>query len=85
MPNSEHRKKTLRQDQKRNEANRASRAAMRTAIKGARAAIEEDPKTAGPAVSAAFKRLDKAAKGHLIHANKAARAKSQLARAVNGS
>lgn len=83
MPNSAHRKKTLRQDEKRNEANRAVRAAMRTAVKQARLAIEEDPKTAGPAVSAAFKKLDKAADSNLIHANKAARAKSQLARAAN--
>lgn len=85
MPNSEHRKKTLRQSVKRNEANRAQRASMRTAVKNARSGLESDPAASGDAVRAAVQRLDKAAKANLIHKNKAARLKSRLAKAQNAA
>jgi small subunit ribosomal protein S20 len=85
MPNSEHRKKTLRQDAKRNEMNRARRAALRTAVKQARTGLADDPANAENAVRGAYKRLDKAAKSNLIHPNKAARLKSRLAKAQNAA
>ena len=85
MPNTSHRKKTLRQSEQRNEANRAKRSAMRTAMKRADAAIEADPAMADVALQAAFKHVDKAAKDHLIHQNKADRMKSRLAKRRNAA
>ena len=83
MPNTRHRKKTLRKANEANTANRAQRAAMGTAVKRARKAITEGADNVDAAVNQAFKKIDKAAKTRLIHPNKAARAKSKLAQARN--
>lgn len=85
MPNSAHRKKTLRQNKTRNLRNRSARSAMRTAVKNAQDAITEDPQNAEAVLAQAYKKLDKAAKSNLIHPNKAARAKSRLAKAVQAA
>jgi len=85
MPNTPHRKKTLRQAERRNVVNRAKRSAMRSSVKQARAAIEADPATADAALAAACKKLDKAAGQNLIHANKANRMKSRLAKSRNNA
>lgn len=85
MPNSAHRKKTLRQDKVRNLRNRSARASMRTAVKNAQEAISEDPQNADAALAQAYKKLDKAAKTNLIHPNKAARTKSRLAKAAQSA
>ena len=70
----------MRQERKRTAHNRAQRSRMKTAIKkvgsaGSRAEAEEALKE----VSAM---LDRFATRHLIHRNKAARKKSQLAKQV---
>ena len=80
MAHTKHRKKTHRKSEQTRLANRATRSDMRTAIKKVKAA---EPAEVDVALSAAAKRLDKAAKGHLIHPNKAARTKSRLAKAAN--
>ena len=53
---------------------------MKTAVKKVMQA--ETPEAAAAALPEAVKRVDKAAKRNIIHANAAARKKSQLARAA---
>lgn len=64
--------KKLRQDKKSEKENDAFRKALDKAIKTAKK--DNSPKS----ISSAFSLADKAAKKHLIHANKAARIKSSL-------
>ena len=75
MPNIASAKKNMRKSRAAQARNRAQRSALRTALKKARtdAASSDDR---GTAVSM----LDRAARKGLIHKNKAARHKSQLAR-----
>lgn len=73
--------KRLRQSIRRNEANRAAKSTVRSAIKRVDDAVAKGDKAAvASAVSAAFQRIDKAARVHAIHANTAARRKSLVAR-----
>jgi small subunit ribosomal protein S20 len=81
MAHTEHAKKSFRQSEKRRERNRATKSALKTTLKAARASVGKD--TAPKALSAATARLDKAAKHRTIHPNKAARLKSRLAKAMN--
>lgn len=74
MPVLKHAKKKLRQDKKRTLKNRKVRELFRGLVKKA---------TASPTVESialAYKEIDKAAKRHLMHPNKAARLKSSLAK-----
>jgi small subunit ribosomal protein S20 len=80
VANTRSAEKRNRQDLKRNEANRAQRSRMRTAIK--KVSNETDPATAAEAYKETAAILDRMASRRLIHPNKAARKKSQLARAV---
>ncbi len=80
MPNSLHRKRTLKKSQDANARNRATRSAMRTAVKHAQEATVAGADDAAARTSYAIKLVDKAADANLIHANKAARMKSQLDR-----
>ena len=80
MPNSKQAQKRMKQNESRRTANKATRTAMRSAVKKVlRAESAEEAKKALPG---AMKRVDKAAKTNVIHKNAAARKKSQLARAV---
>lgn len=80
MPNTPNAQKALRQSEKRRQANRQQRAALRTVIKKARdAARAGDAEAAESSFRLAVKRLDQAAAKGLIHKNKAARTKSRLA------
>lgn len=83
MPNTAHRKKTLRKAEARNARNRQQRSSMRTAVRKAQTGIAEGADNADELVVTATKRLDKAAKSGLIHKNKAARMKSRMAKAKN--
>lgn len=75
MPNIASAKKNMRKSRAAAVRNRAQRSALRTALKKARA------EGAAPEVAtAAVSLLDRAARKGLIHKNKAARHKSQLAR-----
>ena len=80
MANTRSAKKRNRQDVKRNERNRSQRSKMRTAIK--KVTGESDPTKAGEEFKTTAALLDRLATRRLIHPNKAARKKSQLARAV---
>lgn len=83
MPNSESAKKRLRQNETRRLKNRADRSTLRTAIKNVRKAIDSgEVEQCETTFQAATKKIDKAAAKGLIHANKAARTKSRLSKAI---
>ena len=81
MPNNKSAKKRVRQDAKKRLLNRTKSSAVRTAMRRVReAATEGDEKALEAAVSHAYKRIDKAAKTNVLHANTAARRKALVAR-----
>lgn len=82
MPNNKQAKKRMRQDEDRRQHNKSKRTAMRTAIKKVLQA--QSPEAANAALPTAMKRIDKAAKSNVIHANAAARYKARLAKAAAG-
>ena len=85
MPNSRQAKKRMRQDDKRRLLNRSKASAMKTAIRRVKEAAEAGDKAAlEQAVQTAYKRIDKAAKTNVIHANTASRRKSLVARTAAG-
>ncbi len=81
MPNTKSAEKRVRQERKRAAHNRAQRSRLKTAIKKVTQAESADEAQAALQESAAL--LDRFASRRLIHPNKAARKKSQLARHVN--
>lgn len=74
MPITKQAIKKLNRDNSRKVQNASVRLKLRDAIKSAR------QKPTVKALSLAFQRLDKAAKNHVIHKNKASRLKSRLSR-----
>lgn len=80
MPNIKSAKKRVLISKARNEANKAAKSALRTSIRKARA-----EGASADAIKAASVNVDKAAGKGLIHKNKAARLKSQLAKKANAS
>lgn len=80
MANTRSAEKRNRQDIKRNERNRSQRSRMRTAIK--KVTAETDPAKAGEEFKTTAAMLDRLATRRLIHPNKAARKKSQLAKQI---
>ena len=82
MPNNKQAKKRMNQDVERSAANKVVRSRMRSAMKKVLQA--ESLEEARKAVPEATRRVDKAAKKNIIHANSAARKKAQLARATKG-
>ena len=87
MPNSKSAKKRVRQDAKKRLLNRTKSSAVRTAMRrvqeaasAAGAGEEGADKALEAAVSHAYKRIDKAAKANILHANTAARRKALVAR-----
>ena len=84
MPNTVSAKKRVRQDEERALRNKARRTAMRGAIRKVRETVAAGDKAgAQSALQVAFKRIDKAARKHIIHENKAANQKRKLTRIVN--
>ena len=81
MPNSKQAKKRVRQDEEKRQQNKTVKTAMRTAMKKVLKA--ETAEAAAAALPIAMKRVDKAAKHKIIHANAAARYKSRLASKAN--
>lgn len=75
MPISASAKKSLRVGQRRAIENKAWKMRIKNTLK----------KTTADTISAAFSILDKAAKRHVIHANKADRLKSRLAKKFSES
>lgn len=80
MPNIKSAKKRVLVSGKRTDANKAAKSTLRTAIKKARAEGAD-----AAVVKAAVVTVDKAAGKGLIHKNKAARLKSQLAKKANAT
>lgn len=80
MPNTKQATKIVKRDEVRRLHNKAITSAMRTAVKLVLNA--ESPEAAKKALPDAMRKVDKAAKKHLIHANAAARVKGQLSRAA---
>jgi small subunit ribosomal protein S20 len=81
MAHSRSAKKDVRQNETRRMRNKARASAMKTAIRRLDKAIEGgDPAAVKTAVIEACKRIDKAAKTNVIHANTAARRKSLVTR-----
>ena len=70
----------MRQDRKRNAHNRTQRSRLKTAVK--KVTSETDPQKAETELKETSAMLDRMASRRLIHPNKAARKKSQLAKAV---
>jgi small subunit ribosomal protein S20 len=70
----------MRQDRKRNAHNRTQRSRLKTAIK--KVTTETDPQKAETEMRETAGMLDRMASRRLIHPNKAARKKSQLAKSV---
>ena len=84
MPNSISAKKSHRQSLKRRARNRGQRSALRTSVKRVREAVANgETEQAASLLTATTRKLDQAAAKNLIHANKAARTKSRLAKLVN--
>jgi small subunit ribosomal protein S20 len=84
MANIKSAMKRIRQNEKRRERNAGVRSTVRTAVKGARAAIDGgQADQAREALQRTIQVLDKAVTKGVIHKNTAARRKSRLARQLN--
>jgi small subunit ribosomal protein S20 len=84
MPVTDSSAKALRRDKKRTKVNRRRKDAMKEKIKKVEDLVEDgDIEKAENALPDAQKAIDKAEKQSIIHENKAARKKSQLARLVS--
>lgn len=84
MPNTASTKKRVRQTGTRTLRNKARRSAMRTVVRKVReAAAAGDKATAAALLPEAYKQIDKAARDHVLHANKAANKKRKLTKLVN--
>lgn len=80
MPTIKSAEKRLRQSQKRRERNKSVRSRIRTAIR--RLTEMDSREEAEEALNEVYALLDRAAAKNVMHPNKAARKKSQLARHV---
>ena len=81
MPTSLSAAKRVRQNEKKRISNRTKASALKTAIKRLDKAVAAGNKTeVAAAVADAYKKIDKAAEGHVLHKNTAARRKSLVAR-----
>ncbi len=84
MPHTSSAKKHQRKSEKRRLHNRAVIRTLKTQVKKFQAAVaEESVETAQAEFNLAAKKLDKAGAKRIIHPNKAARLKSQLARKLH--
>ncbi len=77
MPVLKHAKKKLRQDKKRTADNLKIKETFKKLVKKAKANPTKEM------LSEAYSSIDKAAKKHIIHKNKAARLKASLAKSVD--
>ena len=80
MANTRSAEKRMRQDRKRNVQNKTQRSRLKTAVK--KVTTETDPRKAEEQFKETAAMLDRFASRRLIHPNKAARKKSQLAKAI---
>ena len=83
MANSSSARKSGRQADSRRRHNQMQRTSYRTAVKAVRKAVDSgDKNAASEAFAAAQRVIDKLADKRIVHANKAARHKSRLSKAV---
>jgi small subunit ribosomal protein S20 len=83
MPHSKQAKKRYRQDEKRKALNRSLKSSMNTHIKKVVKAVKEgDQEQARTLLPLAMKKVDKAAKGRVIHKNQASRKIANLSKKV---
>jgi small subunit ribosomal protein S20 len=83
MPNTASAKKRMRQDAVRRARNRATKSALRTQLRKVREAVTaQDAQKSQTEFRVLVKKLDQAATRKVIHANRAARTKSRLSRAI---
>jgi small subunit ribosomal protein S20 len=84
MPHTKSAKKSLRKNEKRRLHNRAIKRAIKKQVKALLEVIKTGPvEKMREVYNVTAKQLDKAAAKRVIHANLAARKKSQLAHAIN--
>jgi small subunit ribosomal protein S20 len=83
MPNTASAKKRMRQDAVRRARNRSTKSALRTQLRKVREAVTaKDAEQSQAEFRVLTKKLDQAAARKVIHANRAARTKSRLSRAI---
>lgn len=83
MPNTESAKKRLRQNKVRKLHNHSIKSTVRTTIRKVREAIKSGDVAESEALfKTATKQLDQAAAKNVFHANKVARTKSRLSKAI---
>lgn len=84
MPNIKSAKKRVLVNRTKAVRNKSANTALKTAIKKAHVAVENNAADKEAAVKFAIKKVDQAAAKGLIHKNNAARKKSALAKLING-
>ena len=85
MPNIKSAKKRVKVTEVKANQNKAFNSALKTEIKKANAALENNAENKAEAVKVAVKKLDQAAAKGLLHKNNAAHKKSQLVNKLNKS
>lgn len=83
MPNIKSAKKRVKVIATKTANNKANRSALRTTVKKANAAIDQNAANKDEAVRAAIKKIDQAVAKGLLHKNNAARKKSALTKKAN--
>lgn len=82
MPNTKSAAKAMRSSRRKREINLVTINKYKTAVKEVRRGIAQKAENVSEGLARAYAQLDKAAKKHVIHPNKAARLKSRLAKAI---
>ena len=84
MPNIKSAMKRVKVNKVKTASNKTRKSNLKTMLKKADAAVATNAADKEAAIRLAIKRVDQAAAKGLIHKNKAARKKSQLAKKLNG-
>lgn len=85
MPNIKSAKKRVKVIATKTARNKATKSALRTAVKKAYYAVDTNADNKTEAVRLAIKKIDQAAAEGILHKNTAARSKSSLAKRLNAS
>ncbi len=85
MPNIKSAKKRVKVIATKTARNKATRSALRTAVKKAYIAIDNNADNKAEAVRLAIKKIDQAQAKGIMHKNTASRSKSNLAKRLNAS
>ncbi|MBR6872955.1 MAG: 30S ribosomal protein S20 [Ruminococcus sp.] len=84
MPNIKSAKKRVKVIETRTLRNKMVKSDLKTALKKADSAVANNTEDKAEVVKAAIRKVDMACTKGIIHKNKAARKKSQLAKSLNG-